>query len=133
MSEVISSPRNPRINPTTSPALKNGDFVFISGISSKNDIFDEALKDCFKQIQSLLREANHSLDDIVRITYYLKNKEMQDLLDQSIIEILHEPYPTRSIVYVDDLEEGVSFMIDIDSYHPRRSCSGCRLQGGNNE
>jgi enamine deaminase RidA (YjgF/YER057c/UK114 family) len=63
-----------------SRAVVAGDWVFVSGTTgfdySTMSIADDLLKQteqCLKNIESALRQANSSLEDVVRVTYVLPN------------------------------------------------------------
>ena len=65
-----------------SRAVVDGDFVFVSGTSGYNyqtmsistDITEQT-EQCFVNIQKGLHDAGSSIEDIVRITYILPNRE----------------------------------------------------------
>ena len=63
-----------------SRAVVAGDWVFVSGTTgfdyttmSISDSLIEQTEQCFKNIEAALREANASLQDVVRVTYVLPN------------------------------------------------------------
>ncbi len=63
-----------------SRAVVQGDWVFVSGTTgfdySKMAISEDVVaqaEQCMKNIESALREAGASLQDVVRVTYMLKN------------------------------------------------------------
>ena len=63
-----------------SRAVVAGDWVFVSGTTgfdystmSISDSLDEQTEQCLKNIESALRDANSSLEDVVRVTYVLPN------------------------------------------------------------
>jgi enamine deaminase RidA (YjgF/YER057c/UK114 family) len=63
-----------------SRAVEAGDWVFVSGTTGFDyatmSIADDLLQQteqCLKNIESALREANSSLQDVVRVTYVLPN------------------------------------------------------------
>jgi enamine deaminase RidA (YjgF/YER057c/UK114 family) len=63
-----------------SRAVVVGDWVFVSGTTgfdydtmSISDSLIEQTEQCLKNIESALREANASLQDVVRVTYVLPN------------------------------------------------------------
>lgn len=63
-----------------SRAVVAGDWVFVSGTTgfdyntmSISDRLDEQTEQCLKNIESALRKANSSLQDVVRVTYVLPN------------------------------------------------------------
>lgn len=63
-----------------SRAVVAGDWIFVSGTTgfdySAMSISDDLLQQteqCLKNIESALREANSSLQDVVRVTYVLPN------------------------------------------------------------
>ena len=63
-----------------SRALVAGDWVFVSGttgfdygtMSIADDLLEQT-EQCFRNIESALREANAGLQDVVRVTYVLPN------------------------------------------------------------
>jgi enamine deaminase RidA (YjgF/YER057c/UK114 family) len=63
-----------------SRAVVAGDWVFVSGttgfdygtMSIADDLLEQT-EQCFRNIESALREANASLQDVVRVTYVLPN------------------------------------------------------------
>ena len=63
-----------------SRAVVAGDWVFVSGTTgfdyatmSISDDLLEQTEQCLKNIESALRQANSSLNDVVRVTYVLPN------------------------------------------------------------
>lgn len=63
-----------------SRAVVAGDWVFVSGTTgfdyntmSISDRLDAQTEQCLKNIESALRKANSSLQDVVRVTYVLPN------------------------------------------------------------
>jgi enamine deaminase RidA (YjgF/YER057c/UK114 family) len=63
-----------------SRAVVAGDWVFVSGTTgfdystmSISDSLIEQTEQCLKNIEAALREANSSLQDVVRVTYVLPN------------------------------------------------------------
>ena len=63
-----------------SRAVVAGDWVFVSGTTGFDystmfisDNLVEQTEQCLKNIESVLREANASLQDVVRVTYVLPN------------------------------------------------------------
>lgn len=129
MRKVIGSPFFPRTNKAVSPALISGDFIFLSGITSDKEDIQEAMQECLKIANSLLREAQSNLNELVRITYYIAPSVSLEDIDDVIKEKIEEPYPTRSVIYVD---EGINptLMIDCEAHHVVQtsrcaSCQGC--------
>ena len=63
-----------------SRAVVAGDWIFVSGTTgfdyatmSISDDLLEQTEQCLKNIESALRQANSSLNDVVRVTYVLPN------------------------------------------------------------
>lgn len=63
-----------------SRAVAAGDWIFVSGTTgfdyatmSISDDLIEQTEQCFKNIEAALRQANSSLEDVVRVTYVLPN------------------------------------------------------------
>ncbi len=65
-----------------SRAVVDGDFVFVSGTTGYNyesmsissDIAEQT-EQCFVNIESVLKQAGSSINDIVRVTYVLPNRQ----------------------------------------------------------
>jgi enamine deaminase RidA (YjgF/YER057c/UK114 family) len=65
-----------------SRAVVDGDLIFVSGTTGYNyqnmsiseNVVDQA-EQCFNNIEKVLKEAESSIEDIVRITYMLANKK----------------------------------------------------------
>src|SRR5436190_24227392 len=65
-----------------SRAVVAGDWVFVSGTTgfdystmSISDDLLEQTEQCFKNIESALRQADSGLEDVVRVTYVLPNAD----------------------------------------------------------
>lgn len=65
-----------------SRAVVDGDYVFVSGTTGYNyqenrisDDVAEQVDQCFVNIQNALKEANSAIENIVRVTYILPNRD----------------------------------------------------------
>lgn len=118
-----------RINTTKAPAaigpysqgIKKGGFVFLSGqlgIDPETGEFvaglvAEQTEQAFKNIKTLLAEANLTMDNVIKTTVFL-----YDMLDFSAMNEVYakqftEPYPARSAVAVKTLPKNALVEIEV--------------------
>lgn len=117
--KTITSPDAPQNPGPCSPALKVGDFIFISGqvpLDATNQLVKSSITDQTLQVLhnlvALLAEMNLELRHIVKTTLYLTNKEYLDEVNQIYATYFSQPYPSRSIVMVNELQYGADIMLD---------------------
>jgi len=104
---LVQSPRAPIGPGPYSPALRVGDFVFVSGQASIDpetheiigETIEEQARNTLTFIQALLEEAGASLDDVVKVTTFLTHAEDYERFSAVYEEFFrNEPLPTRSTV-----------------------------------
>ena len=98
-----------------SRAVLDGDYVFVSGttgydystMSISEDVVEQA-EQCFKNIESVLKEAGSSIDDIVRIRYIYPNKSDFEPCWPVFKRYLHKAKPAATMLvaglYDDDMK-----------------------------
>ena len=80
---LVQSPRAPSGPGPYSPALRVGDFVFVSGQASIDpdtheiigDTIEEQTRNVLTYVEALLAEAGATLDDVVKVTTFLTRAE----------------------------------------------------------
>lgn len=90
-----------------SRAVIDGDFVFVSGTTGYDyttmtlpeDVSAQA-RNCFKTIDSVLKEAGFAMTDIVRATYYITNSGDADAVFAVCGQHLGEIRPAATILVV---------------------------------
>lgn len=103
---IISSKAPSNAGPY-SPALRVGDFVFVSGQASIDpitheilgDTIEEQARNALKCVEALLHEAGASLSDVVKVTTFLTHAEDYEKFSKVYEEFFTEqPLPTRTTV-----------------------------------
>ena len=122
-----------------SPAVKLGDFVYVSGqlpINEKNEI-DETIelqtKACLENMKNLLANQNLELRHVVKTTVYMTDLKEFEKFNEVYAQYFQQPYPARSCVQVTALPKNAkveieALVIDTLVYEAQmanRSCSGC--------
>ena len=105
-------------------SIKAGDFIFMSGqipldpstMEIVSDDFSEQVVQVLKNLNAVANEANCSLDDIIKITVYLKNLEDFQSVNTAMSKMFTEPYPARAAVEVSRLPKDVLVEMDAIIY-----------------
>ena len=63
-------------------------------------------------IDEIVKESGKSLDDIVKITVYLKNLENFQAVNQAMEKFFTKPYPARAAVEISKLPKDVEIEMD---------------------
>tara|TARA_B100001758_G_scaffold114480_1_gene97996 strand:- start:671 stop:1060 length:390 start_codon:yes stop_codon:yes gene_type:complete len=120
----ISTDKAPSAIGAYSQAIKAGDFIFMSGqipldpstMEIVSDDFSEQVVQVLKNLNAVANEANCSLDDIIKITVYLKNLEDFQSVNTAMSKMFTEPYPARAAVEVSRLPKDVLVEMDAIIY-----------------
>ncbi|MGN1343804.1 MAG: RidA family protein [Traorella sp.] len=126
-----------------SPAVKLGDFVYVSGQLPINeegkidDTIELQTHACLKNMQNLLATQNLELRHVVKTTVYMTDLTEFNQFNEIYASYFKEPYPARSCVQVAALPKGAkveieAFVIDTLVYEARmkeNSCRGCGQEG----
>lgn len=118
--EVVITDKAPKAVGPYSQAIMSGDFIFTAGQIAINpatrNIIEGDFKSRVKQILSnldiILREADSSLDNAVKLTVFLTDLSRFDELNDVFREIFGNDPPARSAVQVSDLPLGTDVEID---------------------
>ena len=113
LQESIVSENAPENTGPYSPALKIGDFIYISGQLPLDPETNEIVSDdirkqaeqCIANIQALLNKAEIDLHCVFKVTVYLKNISDLSAVDEVYGKIFRNPYPARTVVAVKELEK----------------------------
>ena len=120
----ISTDKAPSAIGAYSQGIKAGDFIFISGqipldpstMEIVSDDFTRQVEQVLVNLTAVANEASCSLDDIVKITVYLKNLEDFQSVNTAMNEMFTEPYPARAAVEVSRLPKDVLVEMDAIIY-----------------
>lgn len=99
----ITGPGIPNIALPFSPAIRSGDFVFVSGQASVDldgnivkASFDEECRRSFENIRAVLKAAGLGFEDVVQVRAYVANQADLPEFNAIYKEYFSEPYPARS-------------------------------------
>ena len=118
--KIIATHRAPKaIGPYSQGVVSNG-HIFLSGqipLNSNGELLDGNIQEqvalVFQNIRHLLETANCTLQNIVKLTVFLKDIEDFDAVNDKMIELLEEPYPARSLVQAAALPKNVDVEIEV--------------------
>jgi 2-iminobutanoate/2-iminopropanoate deaminase len=111
MTKIVINPEGlaPPIGPYSSAVVK-GNFIFVSGtvgrdkegkIVGKNDVGLQTEK-TFQNIKSLLEQAGSKMDDIVKVTIFLKDSKDYEEMNRVRAEFFPRDAPASSAVAIKD-------------------------------
>ena len=92
-----------------SPAVRAGDFVFISGQVPRDlrtgalpgEDIESQVRLVLANVKGALAAAGATLDDVVSVTVYLANVDDWGKFNDAYKEIFRPPYPTRTAIGAD--------------------------------
>src|SRR5690348_9609747 len=100
--EVITGDNIPKSHLPFSPAIRAGDFVFVSGQASVDDTgklvsetFEKEFRRSIDNVQRILAAAGCTLKDVVQVKSYVKNSSDVPEYNKLYREYFSEPYPAR--------------------------------------
>lgn len=115
----ITGPGIPNIGLPFSPAIRSGDFVFVSGQASVDldgnivkASFDEECRRSFENIRAVLKGADLDFDDVVQVRAYVSNQTDLPAFNAIYKEYFSEPYPARSTL-IGCLGDVLKFEVDV--------------------
>lgn len=132
MKEPIISEDAPKPVGPYSPALRVGDFVFVSGqgaIDPKTrklvgETIEEQTRRTLENIKALLEAAGATLADCVKVTVHLADISLFDRFNAVYAEYFPDPKPTRTTVQ-STLLPGMLVEIDVIAYSPGERKQTC--------
>lgn len=92
-----------------SPAVRAGDFVYVSGQTPRDpatgelgaaDITSQTRR-TLENVRRVLGQAGAGLEDVVSVTVYLQRSDDWDAMNAVYREMFHGPYPSRTTVGAD--------------------------------
>jgi len=118
--KIIATDRAPKaIGPYSQGVVSNG-HIFLSGqipLDSHGGLLDGNIQEqvalVFQNIQHLLETQNCTLQNIVKLTVFLKDIQDFDAVNDKMIELLEEPYPARSLIQAAALPKNVDVEIEV--------------------
>ena len=103
--EIIDGEEVPRSFLPFSPAIRAGDFLFISGQASVDregniveGSFEEECRRSFENLRSILHAAGLDFKDLVQVRNYLGKQEYRTVFNEIYKEYLTHPFPARTTI-----------------------------------
>ena len=120
MKKIIATDKAPKaIGPYSQGVVSNG-HIFLSGqipLDKNGELFDGDIQQqvalIFENIEHLLETQNCNLQNIVKLTVFLKDIQEFDDVNSKMIELLEEPYPARSLIQAAALPKNVDVEIEV--------------------
>lgn len=123
--EVITGSGVPKSHLPFSPAIRAGDFVFISGQASVDDegkiinaSFAEECRRSFQNLGKILQASGLSFADVVQVRNYVNQQEDLAEFNQIYREFFSEPFPARTTI-MGCLGTVLKFEVDAVAYAPK--------------
>ncbi|MEG0823730.1 MAG: RidA family protein [Erysipelotrichaceae bacterium] len=118
--KAIKSEFAPKALGPYSPAVKLGDFVYLSGQipldpftnTVKGTTIEEQTEQVMKNIQAVLGEMELEFRHVVKTTIFMSDLSEFDAMNKVYGSFLVEPYPARSCVQVAKLPKDVKLEIE---------------------
>jgi len=115
--DIIKNSRNTENAPVSSVSTQSVAFSHYNNISAQlpidpksgavvgNDVKEQA-QQCLANIKAIVESVGHVMDDVVKITIFLKNISDSDAMDEVYASFFPGVRPTRTVVSVDALPMG---------------------------
>lgn len=118
MKKTIATTQAPAAIGPYSQAIRCGEWLFTSGTlpldaagNCSADIAQQAAQ-CLINLQAVLAAAGGSLDDVVKVTCFIRDMEQFAVINEVYARFFNEPYPARSCVEVSRLPKDVAVEIE---------------------
>jgi len=105
-----------------SPALQNGDYLFVSGQASVDlegkiveGTFEEECRRSFENVRHILEAAGLGFQDVIQVRNYVGNQKDLAAFNQIYREFFKEPYPARTTL-IGCLGDLLKFEVDVVAY-----------------
>jgi len=122
--EIITVPNAPQL--PFSPAVRAGDYVFLSGQGGFVDSEDREVngieaqtRQCLENVKNVLKAAGANLDDVVKVTIFLKNVDDFAKMNEIYQGYFSKDYPARSTAVTDLVIPNMLVEIECIAYAPQ--------------
>lgn len=112
-----------------SPAIRAGDFVFVSGMASADengkiihDTFENEARRTYENLRRVLTAAGLDFSRVVQARCYLAKQEYWDEHNRIYREYFREPFPARTTL-IGCLGDLAKYEVDLIAYTGKRETS----------
>ena len=120
--KIIEGEGVPKSHLPFSPALRVGNFVFVSGQASVddtgkivNDTFEGEMKRSFENARKILKAAGLDFSHVVQVRNYVGDKKDLDVFNRNYRDYFTEPFPARTTL-IGCLSDLLKFEVDFVAY-----------------
>jgi 2-iminobutanoate/2-iminopropanoate deaminase len=120
--KVIEGEGVPKSHLPFSPALKAGNFVFVSGQASVDesgkiidDTFEGEMRRSFENARKILKASNLDFSDVVQVRNYVGSKKYLSEFNRIYKDYFSAPYPARTTL-IGCLSDLLKFEVDFIAY-----------------
>jgi len=120
MMRKVVSPGGKKSSAPLSPGIQVGDFLFCSGqvgVDRETGTVPEDIKEqtrnCFKNLEKVVRAAGATMNDVVKVNVYLTNMDDFSDMNEAYAEVFPEDPPARTTVGIKGLVRE-EFKIEIE-------------------
>ena len=110
-----------------SAGFRAGDFIYTSGQVGRNfltgkvgDTIQEQTKQALENINSVLKNAGASMNDVVKITVFLQDVKDFDEMNKIYVTFFDEPKPARSCIVTKLVRPNYKIEIEAIAYKPQK-------------
>lgn len=107
-----------------SPAVEANGFIFVSGQASVDETgkiipgtFEEEMRRSFDNVRRVLADAGLTLEDVIRVTSYIRDPANGPTYNEVYREFFSEPLPARTTLS-NCLSEALHFEVDVVAVRP---------------
>ena len=126
LKRVITLPDAPKL--PFSAAIRAGDYIFVSGQIGHTDAGGKKVKgiegqvrQCLENMKKVLAAAGSSLDEVVKVTVFLRNQADFARMNEIYQSYFAEDRPARSTVIADLALPSMLIEIDCIAYFPPKT------------
>ena len=127
--KVITVPGAPKL--PFSPAIRAGDYIFVSGQLGITDAQGKELKgieaqarQCLENIKEVLAAAGSSLEDVVKVTVFLRNEADFAKMNEVYQSYFTKDKPARSTVITGLALPNMLVEMECIAYFPKKATAG---------
>jgi len=126
MRTAVKTDKAPKPAGPYSQAIKAGSFIFVAGQGGVDPVtgrfveggVEEQTRQTLKNIEAILKAAGSSLDDVVKVSVFLKEVRDFQAMNKVFAEFFKEPPPARTTVGVEFVAPEMLVEIDVVAYSP---------------